>query len=131
MQTHGREYTAEAVAGPRSTPPTGDRFEIRRIRRRSHGPDGTLRDFLRVTPIMEHGMGGKASNNLQSNRPESGGADKDMQREKSGLLDRDKERFAAEEAERHAAARAASEKKAESSVDETQDDAPDPASRRE
>ena len=29
-------------------------------------------------------MGAKASNNYQSNRPESGGADKDMQREKSG-----------------------------------------------
>jgi hypothetical protein len=47
-------------------------------------------------------MGGKASNNLQSDRPESGGADKDMQREKSGLLDRDKERFAVEEHEKRA-----------------------------
>ena len=42
-------------------------------------------------------MGGKASNFMQSDRPESGGADKDMQREKSGLLDRDKARFAAEQ----------------------------------
>jgi hypothetical protein len=42
-------------------------------------------------------MGGKASNNFQSNRPESGGADKDMQREQSGLLDRDKEKFAVDE----------------------------------
>lgn len=48
-------------------------------------------------------MGGKASNNLQSNRPESGGADKDMQREKSGLLDRDKETFAVDEHEKRAA----------------------------
>ncbi|HUQ46320.1 MAG TPA: hypothetical protein VM033_06700 [Gemmatimonadaceae bacterium] len=47
-------------------------------------------------------MGGKASNNLQSNRPESGGADKDMQREKSGLLDRDKETFAVDEHEKRA-----------------------------
>lgn len=46
-------------------------------------------------------MGGKASNYLQSDRPESGGADKDMQREKSGLLERDKERFAAEQQERN------------------------------
>jgi hypothetical protein len=48
-------------------------------------------------------MGGKASNFLQSDRPESGGADKDMQREKSGLLERDKARFATEEAEKRAA----------------------------
>ena len=74
-------------------------------------------------------MGAKASNNYQSNRPESGGADKDMQREKSGLLDRDKERFAAEEAERHAAARASSEKRAENSVNDVKDDQPNPDSR--
>ncbi len=45
-------------------------------------------------------MGGKASNNMQSDRPESGGADKDMQREKSGLLARDKAEFAEEELEK-------------------------------
>ena len=45
-------------------------------------------------------MGGKASNFFQSDRPESGGADKDMQREKSGLLERDKERFASEQQKR-------------------------------
>jgi hypothetical protein len=45
-------------------------------------------------------MGGKASNFMQSDRPESGGADKDMLREKSGLLDRDKEKFAVEEHEK-------------------------------
>jgi hypothetical protein len=45
-------------------------------------------------------MGGKASNFLQSDRPESGGADKDMLREKSGLLELDKQRFAAEQQER-------------------------------
>ena len=48
-------------------------------------------------------MGGTSSNNLQSDRPESGGADKDMQREKSGLLERDKEKFAVEEQEKRAA----------------------------
>ena len=74
-------------------------------------------------------MGGKASNNFQSNRPESGGADKDMQREKSGLLDRDKEQFAAEEAERHAAARAGSERRAENSTSDVKDDEPNPESR--
>jgi hypothetical protein len=47
-------------------------------------------------------MGGKASNYMQSDRPESGGADKDMQREKSGLLERDKEKFAIEEQEKRA-----------------------------
>ena len=45
-------------------------------------------------------MGSKASNFFQSDRPESGGADKDMQREKSGLLEIDKERFAAEQQQR-------------------------------
>lgn len=74
-------------------------------------------------------MGAKASNNFQSNRPESGGADKDMQREKSGLLDRDKERFAAEESERHAEARAGSAKRAENAVSDLKDDQPDPESR--
>ena len=50
-------------------------------------------------------MGGKSSNNFQSDRPESGGADKDMQREKSGLLERDKEKFAIEEQARREASR--------------------------
>ena len=74
-------------------------------------------------------MGGKASNNMQSDRPESGGADKDMLREKSGLLDRDKETFASEQAARHAEARAASEKKGASANDEEPNDDPDRASR--
>lgn len=50
-------------------------------------------------------MGGKASNFMQSDRPESGGADKDMLREKSGLLERDKERFASEQQKRNEEAR--------------------------
>jgi hypothetical protein len=54
---------------------------------------------------MEYGMGHKPSNNFQSNRPESGGADHDMSREKSGLTERDKERFASEQAKRESAPR--------------------------
>lgn len=74
-------------------------------------------------------MGGKASNNFQSDRPESGGADRDMIREKSGLTDRDRERYAIEQAERQASAREASEKKAgEPAGDEPNDD-PNPESR--
>ena len=42
-------------------------------------------------------MGGKASNQMQSNRPESGGADRDDIQEKSGLLEREKQEFAASE----------------------------------
>ena len=44
-------------------------------------------------------MGNKPSNNYQSNRPESGGADRKDEREKSGLQEREKQRFAAERAE--------------------------------
>ncbi len=42
-------------------------------------------------------MGTKPSNNFQSDRPESGGADRDEQRENSGLLEREKQKFAAAE----------------------------------
>ena len=73
-------------------------------------------------------MGGKASNNFQSDRPESGGADKDMLREKSGLPDRDKQRFAQEQAKRQASARDSSEKKAGHSDDEPSG-VPDPETR--
>ena len=76
-------------------------------------------------------MGGKASNYLQSDRPESGGADKDMLREKSGLPDRDKEKFASEQAARQAEARAASEKKEGYSIDNEPNNDPNPASRNE
>jgi hypothetical protein len=78
---------------------------------------------------MEHGMGAKASNNFQSDRPESGGADKDMLREKSGLPDRDKARFAVEQAERQAEARDASEKKAGYSIDNEPNNEVDPDTR--
>jgi hypothetical protein len=43
-------------------------------------------------------MGTKPSNNFQSDRPESGGADRDSARENSGLLDKNKEQFAADKA---------------------------------
>lgn len=43
-------------------------------------------------------MGSKPSHAMQSNRPESGGADPEDQREKSGLLDRDKQTVAKSEA---------------------------------
>jgi hypothetical protein len=42
-------------------------------------------------------MGSKPSNAFQMNRPESGGADRDELREKSGLLEREKQEFAASE----------------------------------
>ena len=42
-------------------------------------------------------MGAKSSHFMQSDRPESGGADKDGIREKNGLLERNKEHFAAQE----------------------------------
>jgi len=60
-------------------------------------------DSLGWTFYMEHGMGHKPSNNFQSNRPESGGANHDMSREKSGLTERDKELFASEQAKRESA----------------------------
>ncbi len=44
-------------------------------------------------------MGGKPSNSFQSDRPESGGADKDGIREKNGLLEQDKEKFAQQHAQ--------------------------------
>jgi hypothetical protein len=43
-------------------------------------------------------MGMKPSNNYQSNRPESGGADRDGEREKSGLLQKDQEKLASDQA---------------------------------
>lgn len=81
-------------------------------------------------------MGAKPSNNMQSDRPESGGADKDMLREKSGLLDRDKQRFATKQHEERAdSARAQREgageevtgSPSEFSIDNPRN--PDPASR--
>lgn len=47
-------------------------------------------------------MGGKPSHAIPSNRPESGGADRNDLQEKSGLLDREKEEFAKSEAAKRA-----------------------------
>ena len=48
-------------------------------------------------------MGSKPSHAMQSNRPESGGADRNDLQEKSGLLEREKQEFAkAEESKRDA-----------------------------
>jgi hypothetical protein len=49
-------------------------------------------------------MGGKSDLSTRTDRPESGGADHDMAREKSGLLELDKQKFATEEAEKRAEA---------------------------
>ena len=45
-------------------------------------------------------MGVKPSNNYQSDRPESGGADRDGERENNGLLERDKEKYASDMAKK-------------------------------
>ena len=47
-------------------------------------------------------MGGKPSHAIPSNRPESGGADRNDLQEESGLLEREKQQFAkSEEAKRN------------------------------
>jgi hypothetical protein len=79
---------------------------------------------------MEQHMGGKASNNFQSDRPESGGADRDMLREKSGLLERDREKFASERAKRDEEARQQDAGADEHfSTDNEPNNEPDPESR--
>jgi hypothetical protein len=45
-------------------------------------------------------MGTRRSDFQKANRPESGGANKDERREKSGMLDRDKERLATDHAKK-------------------------------
>ena len=71
-------------------------------------------------------MGSKASNFFQSDRPESGGADKDMLREKSGLIERDKEKFASEQAKRASAPRDPRAITPEFSIDNEPNNVPDP-----
>ena len=44
-------------------------------------------------------MGTKPSTNMQSDRPESGGAERDQVREKAGLMEKDKQKFAEKQAE--------------------------------
>jgi len=60
-------------------------------------------------------MGGKSHLNMQSDRPESGGANKDDIREKSGILEREKEEFAAKDAERRRAKPAPNDESGETS----------------
>ena len=51
-------------------------------------------------------MGSKPSHAIPSNRPESGGADRDERQEKSGLLEREKQELAkSDEAKRDASRR--------------------------
>ena len=45
-------------------------------------------------------MGGKSSNFVKTDPPDSGGADRGMQFEKSGLKERDKQRFAVDQQKR-------------------------------
>ena len=54
-------------------------------------------------------MGGKPDHAMESNRPERGGADKDMIREKTGLLEKEKQKFAQEESEERREARTESD----------------------
>ena len=59
--------------------------------------------FVTITLIhafTEELMGSKPSHAQPSNRPESGGTDRDDIREKSGLQERDKQEFARKEAEK-------------------------------
>lgn len=50
-------------------------------------------------------MGGKPDHSLKADRPESGGADRKMMREKSGILEREKQDFAQEKHEEEVEAR--------------------------
>jgi len=74
-------------------------------------------------------MGGKDPRANESNRPESGGADRDMMREKSGLLERDKQKFAEEESEARRAAQTEAEQSRSTSSDFSIDNEPEPDSR--
>ena len=75
-------------------------------------------------------MGHKPSNNFQSDRPESGGADHDMSREKSGLTERDKARFASEQAKRESAPRDPRATRSNFEIDNEPNNVPDEESRK-
>jgi hypothetical protein len=77
---------------------------------------------------MEHGMGHKPSNNFQSDPPESGGANRDMSRE-SDLAERDKARFASEQAKRESAPRDPRAASSPFSIDNEPNNEPDSESR--
>ena len=68
-------------------------------------------------------MGGKPQNAIPSNRPESGGADKDELKEKSGLLERSKQEFAAADQKKRSMQ---NEKGDHTASDGTAADAPQP-----
>jgi len=72
-------------------------------------------------------MGTRASTHFQSDRPESGGADRHNEHENSGLLDREKQKFAAEEAEKARASKKRAGKEAKPSAPKP---VVDPASRK-
>ena len=68
-------------------------------------------------------MGGKPQHAIPSNRPESGGADKDDLKEKSGLLERSKQEFAAADQKKR---QMQNEKGDHTASDGTAADAPQP-----
>jgi hypothetical protein len=61
-------------------------------------------------------MNRRPSNHFQTDRPESGGADRQNERENSGLLAREKQKFAAEEAEKARVSQARAEKEAKQPI---------------
>jgi len=68
-------------------------------------------------------MGGKPQQAIPSNRPESGGADKDGLKESSGLLERSKQEFAAADQKKR---QQQNEKGDHTASDGTAADAPQP-----
>jgi hypothetical protein len=68
-------------------------------------------------------MGGKPQNQIPSDRPESGGSDKDGLKEKSGLLERSKQEYAASQQKRQGNR---NEKGDHTASDGTAADAPQP-----
>jgi len=56
-----------------------------------------VRDHETGTLNREEFMGSKPSHAIPSNRPESGGADRNERQEKSGLLEREKQELAKSE----------------------------------
>jgi len=72
-------------------------------------------------------MNRRPSNHFQTDRPESGGADRHNEHENSGLLEREKQKFAAEQAEK---ARVSKERADAETKQPTTKSVVDPASRK-
>jgi hypothetical protein len=72
-------------------------------------------------------MGNRASTHFQTDRPESGGTDRRNEHENSGLLDREKQKFAEEEAEK---ARKSQRRAGKEAKQSTPKPSVDPASRK-